>query len=105
VHVRALEISHERADQVVPVVDLAGRQVLEPRTCRVGEVQGEVADDSLVAGGSAQLTRQAVVVEPHTGVRLPVVLDDRRGLAEVLGEGRHADLPAEHAGSQGLRRR
>jgi hypothetical protein len=24
-HVRALEISHERADQVVPVVDLAGR--------------------------------------------------------------------------------
>jgi hypothetical protein len=32
-HVRALEISHERADQVVPVVDLAGRQVLEPRPC------------------------------------------------------------------------
>jgi hypothetical protein len=59
--------------------------VFEPCPRRVGEVQGEVADDSLVAGGSAQLTRQAVVVEPHTRVRLPVVLDDCRGLAEALG--------------------
>jgi hypothetical protein len=56
-HVRALEVANERADQVVPVVDLAGRQVLEPRPCRVGEVQGEVADDDLVAGGSAHLAR------------------------------------------------
>jgi hypothetical protein len=54
-HVCALEISHEHADQVVPVVDLAGRQVLEPRPCRVGEVEGEVVDDDLVAGSSAQL--------------------------------------------------
>jgi hypothetical protein len=30
-HVRALEIPHERANQVTLVVDLAGRQVLEPR--------------------------------------------------------------------------
>jgi hypothetical protein len=28
-HVCALEVANERADQVVPVVDLAGRQVLE----------------------------------------------------------------------------
>jgi hypothetical protein len=60
--------------------------MLEPRPRRVSEVQGEVADDSFVAGGSTHLTRQAVVVEPHTGVRLPVVFDDRRGLAEALGE-------------------
>jgi hypothetical protein len=50
-HVCALEISHECADQVVPVVDLAGQQVLEPRPRRVGVVQGEVAmmTSSLVA--------------------------------------------------------
>jgi hypothetical protein len=101
-HVRALEISHECADQVVPVVDLAGRQVLKTRPRRVGKVQGEVADDNLVAGGPAQLTCQTVVVEPHTGVRLPVVLDDRRGLAEALGDGRRTDLPAERTGSRGL---
>jgi hypothetical protein len=37
-HVRALEVPHERANQIVPVVDLAGRQVLEPRQRQVGEV-------------------------------------------------------------------
>jgi hypothetical protein len=57
VYVRALEVPHECADQIVPVVDLAGRQVLEPRPCRVGEVQGEASDDNLVSGGPAQLTR------------------------------------------------
>jgi hypothetical protein len=31
-HVRALEVPHKRADQVVPAVDLAGWQVLEPRS-------------------------------------------------------------------------
>jgi hypothetical protein len=103
-HVRALEVAHERVDQVVPVVDLTGRQVLEPCPRRVGEVQGEVVNNSLVAGGSAQLTRQTVVVEPHTRVRLLVVLDDCRGLAEALGKGRRADLPAENTGSRGLRR-
>jgi hypothetical protein len=67
--------------------------VLEPRPRRVGEVQGEVADDDLVTGGPAHLARQAVVVEPHTGIRLPVVLDNRCRLAEALGEGHRADLP------------
>jgi hypothetical protein len=43
-------------------------------------------DDDLIGSGSAQLARQAVVVEPYTEVRLPVVFVDRRGLAEVLGE-------------------
>jgi hypothetical protein len=67
-------------------VDLAGRQVLEARPRRVGEVQGEVTDDNLVGGGPSQMTRQAVVVEPYVGVCLPVVLVNRRGLAEALGK-------------------
>jgi hypothetical protein len=85
-------------------VDLTGRQVLEPRPGRVGEVQGEVADDDLVISGSAQLSCQAVVVEPHAGIRLPLVLDDGRRLAEARGESRCADLPAQYAGPRGLRR-
>jgi hypothetical protein len=52
-HVRALEVPHEGADQIVPVLDLASRQVLEPRPRRVGEVQGEVTDDNLVGGGQS----------------------------------------------------
>jgi hypothetical protein len=50
VHVCALEVRHEGADQVVPVVDLAGRQVFEPSSRRVSEVQRQVADDDLVGG-------------------------------------------------------
>jgi hypothetical protein len=56
-HVRALEVPYQGADQVVPIVDLIGRQVLEPRPRRVGEVQRQVADDDLVGGGPAQLAR------------------------------------------------
>jgi hypothetical protein len=104
-NVRALEVPHDGADQIIPVVDLAGRQVLKPRSHRVGEVQGEVTDDNLVGGGPAQLTCQVVVVEPYSGVRLPIVLVNRRGLAEALGEARRADFPAEHAGPRWLRRR
>jgi hypothetical protein len=55
-------------------VDLAGRQVLEPRPRRIGEVQGEVTDDNLVGGGPAQLRRQAVVVEPYAGSVSPLYL-------------------------------
>jgi hypothetical protein len=38
-------------------VNLAGRQVLEPRLRLVDKVQWQVADDDLVGGGSAQLAR------------------------------------------------
>jgi hypothetical protein len=68
-------------------------------------VQWQVADDDLVGVGVAQLARQTVVVEPYTRARLPRVLVDRRGLVEALREARHADLPAEHASTRGLRRR
>jgi hypothetical protein len=66
-------------------------------------VQGYVTDDDLVGGGSAQLARQAVVVEPYTGVCLPVLFVNRLGLAKALRETRCADLPAEHTSSRGLR--
>jgi hypothetical protein len=50
VHVCALEVPYERACQVVPVMDLTGWQVFEPRPGRVREVQRQVADDDLVGG-------------------------------------------------------
>jgi hypothetical protein len=55
VHVCSLEVPHEGVNQVVPVVDLTGWQVLEPRPSRVREVQWQVADDNIVGGGAAQL--------------------------------------------------
>ena len=47
-HVRALEIAHEDVDQVGPVVDLARRQVLKPRSCGVSKMERKVADDGRV---------------------------------------------------------
>jgi hypothetical protein len=102
-HVCALEVPHERADYVIPAMDLAGWQVFEPRSGRICEVQGRVVDDHRIGGGAAQLASQVVVVEPHSRVFLPQVLGDGGGPVEALGEARRADLPAKHAGSRGFR--
>ena len=56
-HVCALEVAHEGPDQVRPVVDLVGREMLKPGTCRVRKVQRKVADDDGIIGCAAQLTR------------------------------------------------
>jgi hypothetical protein len=77
---------HEGADQVVPVVDLTGRQVLEPHLPRVCELQRQVAHGDFVGGGPAQLARQAIVVEPHTRVRLPVYLSIEVGWRKRWGK-------------------
>jgi hypothetical protein len=47
-HVRALEVSSEGFDQVVPVGYLRRRQMLQPGSGGVGDEQGEVADDEVV---------------------------------------------------------
>jgi hypothetical protein len=47
-HVRALEVSSEGFDQIVPVGDLRRRQMLQLGSGGVGEEQGEVADDEVV---------------------------------------------------------
>jgi hypothetical protein len=47
-HIRALEVSSEGFDQVIPVGDLRRRQMLQPGSSGVGEQQGEVADDEVV---------------------------------------------------------
>jgi hypothetical protein len=63
-HIRALEISSEGLDQVVPVEDLRRRQMLQAGPGGVGEEQGEVADDEVVIVHSSQLAGQPVVCKP-----------------------------------------
>ena len=102
-HVCALEFSHESFDQVGLVVDLVGRKMLEPCSCRVCEVQRKVADDDRVVSHAAQLARQAVVVELQPRIRLPRVLGECGGLPKARGERSGADFPAEHTGARRLR--
>ena len=51
-------------------MNLVRGQMLEPRSCGVGEVERKVADDHGVVRCAAQLACQAVVVEPDRGVGL-----------------------------------
>jgi hypothetical protein len=64
-HVRALEVSSEGLDQVVPVGDLRRRQMLQPGPGSVGEEQGEVADDEVIIVRPSQLAGQPVVRKPQ----------------------------------------
>jgi len=52
-HICALEVPDEDLDQVGPVVDHALREMLEPRSGRIGQMQWEVADDEQVIVRSA----------------------------------------------------
>jgi hypothetical protein len=54
-YVRTLEVSSEGLDQVVPVGDLRGRQMLQLGPGSIGEEQGEVVDDEVVVVRSSQL--------------------------------------------------
>jgi hypothetical protein len=75
-HIRALEITGEGLNQVVPVGDLPRRQMLQQGSSGVGEEQGEVADDEVVIVRSTQLAGQPVVREPQFWPCLPRVLCD-----------------------------
>jgi hypothetical protein len=46
--VRALEVLDKNSAQVGPAIDLVAWQVLEPRTCRVTEVERQVLYDEEV---------------------------------------------------------
>jgi hypothetical protein len=75
-HVRALEVSSEGLDQVIPVGDLRRRQVLQPGPSGIGEEQGEVVDDEVVVVRPSQLAGQPVVRKPQLWPRFPRVLGD-----------------------------
>jgi hypothetical protein len=76
VHVRTLEVSSEGLDQVIPVGDLRGRQMLQPGPGSVREEQGEVADDEVVVVRPSQLACQPVVRKPQPRPCFPRVLGD-----------------------------
>jgi hypothetical protein len=101
-HVRALEISSEGLDQVVPVGDLRGRQMLQLGTGGVGEEEREVADDEVVVVYPSQLACQLVVHKPQLRPRLPRVLGDGSRGPEPSRERRPSYGPTEVKGKCAL---
>jgi hypothetical protein len=94
-HVRALEVSGEGFDQIVPVGDLRRRQMLQPGSGGVKEEQGEVADDEVVIVRSTQLVGQPVVRKPQFRPCFPRVLGDGSRGSEPGRERRPSYGPAE----------
>jgi hypothetical protein len=63
--VSPFEISFEHPDQVGPIVDLVGREFLEPPTSYVGEEQRELPDDGpIVPSSASQLACQPKIHQP-----------------------------------------
>jgi hypothetical protein len=102
-HVRALEVTGEGLDQVVPVGDMPRRQMLQPGSSGVGEEQGEVADDEVVIVRSTQLAGQPVVREPQFRPCLPEYFVMVVGVRNRVGNGAHrmARLKAYRQGGSG----
>jgi hypothetical protein len=94
-HIRALKVSSEGLDQVVPVGDLRRRQTLQPGPGGVGEEQGEVADDEVVVVRSSQLAGQPIVRKPQLRPCFPRVLGDGSWGPEPGRERRPSYGPAE----------
>jgi hypothetical protein len=94
-HVRALEVSSEGLDQVVPVGHLCRRQMLQLGLGGVREEQGKVADDEVVIVRSTQLAGQPVVRKPQLQPCFPQVLGDGSRGSEPGRERRPSYGPAE----------
>ena len=80
-------------------MDGAGRKVLQPRSCRIGEEQWKVADNEVIIICTTGLTGKLIVFKPKHGVCLPGVLRDvgrwsipwrERIIEDVMAEGLRA---------------
>ena len=72
-HVGALEISHKDLLQLHLALNPVGRKVLQSCSCRIGQEQGEVADNEVITIRTASLTSKPVILEPPARVRFPGV--------------------------------
>jgi len=79
-------------------LNVVGRKVLQPCSHRVGQEQGEIADDEVITDRTAGPVGKPVVLEPQTRVCFPGVFQDV-SQREILGRECHLeDMPTESLG-------
>jgi hypothetical protein len=76
-------------------MDLVTRQVRELRACGVAEVERRVLDHKEIVSRPTSVAREPVVLEPHTGVGVPVVSRHVGRSPEARGELRVMEAPAK----------
>jgi hypothetical protein len=94
-HVCALKVVGEDLLEIVPTIDRVSRQVIEPSSERVGQVDVEEMDDEEVIVHPTHPTREAVVLQPDIGIGLAVILDDVVGRTKTPREARIAYVAPE----------
>jgi hypothetical protein len=93
--VSALEVSHKDLLQIRPTLDCVGRQVFQPRSCRIGQEQWKVVDNEVIIICTTGLTVKSIVFEPKSRVCLPRVLRDIGRWSVPWWESSVEDVPAE----------
>ena len=87
-YVGSFEVALKHPDQIGPIVNLVGRELLKPSAGGVGEEERQLSDDgSIVPSGASKLTGQPEICQPELWLGLAVVLCNAgRGL-NGLGSG------------------
>ena len=84
-------------------MNLVGRKVLQPCSCRIVQEQGEVANNEVITIRAVGLTSKPVVFVPQAGVRLPGVLRDVGRRSIPWRESHVEDVPIENLGPRQVR--
>ena len=69
----ALEVLHKDLLLIRPTLDGVGRQVFQPRSCRIGQEQWKVADNEVVIIRTTGLIGKPIVFKPKSRVCLSKV--------------------------------
>ena len=76
-YIRSLEVSFKHPDQISPVVDLVGGELLEPLASSIREEERQLADDSSIVPSSAsQLACQPKICQPQFWLGFTIVFGD-----------------------------
>jgi hypothetical protein len=97
-HIRALKVAGEDLLEILQTINQFSGKVIELSSGRVSQVNGEELDDEKVVILPACPAREAVVLQPNTGIGFAIVLDNVIGHSKTLRETRVAHVAPERPG-------
>jgi hypothetical protein len=91
-HVFTLKVAGEDLLMILPTIDRVSGQVIEPTSGCVGQVNGEELDDEEVI---VRPIREAIVLQPYSGIGLAIILNDVVGRMKMPREARITHIAPE----------
>jgi hypothetical protein len=101
-HVCALKVAGKDILEIFPTINQVSRQVIEPGSRRLGQVNGEELDDKKVNVCPVRPIRKSVVLQPNIGISLAIIHGDVAGRLETFREARVTHVAPERFGPQPL---